>query len=406
MKKIVLFAALFCSLFVATAADSEPQHPFNAFLEKMQGIANQVYDFQAKKDTAQIIEKNYQAINFIESNRATLKAFLADRQINSMKNTFYYDLACINSRQGNTEAAIYHLSLAAKCDYDDWKHIIEDHDLDNIRSDARFGVIFSDIKSHFDFPTILKDAAPYTRNERRDTLPSFTYQSPSDSNLIRVREYFKLDSVTGRGDELSKIKNVLTYIHNLIRHDGQHSNPMHLNAIDMAEACKDGSRGLNCRGLAIVLAECYLSMGIPARYVTCFPKEYINDCHVINVVWSSQLKKWLWVDPTFNAWVTDENGQMLSIQEVRERLRDDRPLVLNDDANWNNTSKQTVDYYLREYMTKNLYYVSVSTNQEFGVEDPAVPNRPHFVDLMPTGFTDGSRHLIVNDDEWFWQAPK
>ena len=168
MKKIVLFAALFCSLFVATAADSEPQHPFNAFLEKMQGIANQVYDFQAKKDTAQIIEKNYQAINFIESNRATLKAFLPDRQINSMKNTFYYDLACINSRQVNTEAAIYHLSLAAKCDYDDWKHIIEDHDFDNIRSDARFGVIFSDIKSHFDFPTILKDAAPHTRNERRD----------------------------------------------------------------------------------------------------------------------------------------------------------------------------------------------------------------------------------------------
>ncbi|MBR5745139.1 MAG: transglutaminase domain-containing protein, partial [Muribaculaceae bacterium] len=283
---------------------------------------------------------------------------------------------------------------------------IEDHDLDNIRSDARFGVIFSDIKSHFDFPTILKDAAPYTRNERRDTLPAFSYQSASDSNLKRVREYFRLDSVAGNGDELSKIKNILTYIHNKIQHDGQHPNPVHLNAIDMAEACKDGSRGLNCRGLAIVLTECYLSMGIPSRYVTCFPKEYINDCHVINVVWSSQLKKWLWVDPTFNAWVTDEKGNMLSIQEVRERLRDDRPLVLNDDANWNNTSKQTVDYYLREYMTKNLYYVSVSTNQEFGVEDPAVPGHPHFVDLMPTGFTVGNHHLIVNDDEWFWQAPK
>ncbi|MBQ7211083.1 MAG: transglutaminase domain-containing protein [Muribaculaceae bacterium] len=406
MKKIVLFAALFCSLATATAANSEQQHPFNAFLEKMQGLAQQVYDSQAKKDTAQIVEKNYKAINFIESNRETLTKYLSNRQFNSMKNTFYYDLACIDSRQGNIEAAIYNLSQAAICDYGDWKHIIEDHDLDNIRSDERFKVIFDDIRSRFDFPTILKQAAPYTRNERRDTLPTFSYQSASDPNLKRVREYFRLDSVAGNGDEISKIKNVLTYIHNLIRHDGQHGNPIHLNSIDMAEACKDGSRGLNCRGLAIVLAECYLSMGIPARYVTCFPKEYIDDCHVINVVWSSQLKKWLWVDPTFNAWVTDENGQMLSIQEVRERLRDDRLLVLNDDANWNNDTKQTVEHYLREYMTKNLYYVSASTNQEFGVEDPDVAGYPHFVDLMPTGFIGDSRHLlIVNDDEWFWQAP-
>lgn len=32
----------------------------------------------------------------------------------------------------------------------------------------------------------------------------------------------------------------------------------------------------------------------------------------------------IWVDPTNNAWVTDENGTMLSVQEVRQRLRDSR----------------------------------------------------------------------------------
>ena len=80
------------------------------------------------------------------------------------------------------------------------------------------------------------------------------------------------------------------------------------------------------------------------------------DCHVINTVWSSELQKWIWVDPTFNAYVTDEDGVMLGIAEVRERLIDGRPLVLNKDANWNNESKQTKEHYLENYMAKNLYY--------------------------------------------------
>ena len=213
--------------------------------------------------------------------------------------------------------------------------------------------------------------------------------------------------MAGNGDEISRIKNILTYVHNLIRHDGNHANPDHPNAIDLAEACKDGSRGLNCRGLAIVLNECYLSMGIPARYVTCMPKEYINDCHVINAVWSRQLGKWLWIDPTWNAWVLDEQGNMLSIQEARECLRNGTPVMVNEEANWNNQSKQTTEEYLYNYMAKNLYYVEVSTNQEVGMEDPAIHTRPNFVSLMPTGFSlPEYRRLTVNDDKWFWQAPQ
>lgn len=35
----------------------------------------------------------------------------------------------------------------------------------------------------------------------------------------------------------------------------------------------------------------------------------------------------------------DENGTMLSIPEVRERMRTGLPLVLNKEANWNNKQK-------------------------------------------------------------------
>ena len=61
--------------------------------------------------------------------------------------------------------------------------------------------------------------------------------------------------------------------------------------------------------------------------------------------------------PTNNAWVMDENGIMLSVQEVRERLRDGRPVILNEEANWNNQQKITKEYYLDSYMAKNLYSI-------------------------------------------------
>jgi hypothetical protein len=249
-------------------------------------------------------------------------------------------------------------------------------------------------------------AKEYVRNERRDTLPSFTYMNADDSNLLRVRAYFRLDSVAGMGDELSKIKNLLTFVHNTIKHDGERPNPKRMNSIDLAEACKDGSRGLNCRGLAIVLNECYLAMGFKSRVVTCMPKVYINDCHAINVVYSESLRKWIWVDPTHNAWVTDENGTMLNIQEVRERLRTDSPLVLNEEANWNNYIRITKQEYLDQYMAKNLYYLSCILHNEYGQEDR--PYNPiKYVALMPIGYTNEMKagSYIVNDDEWFWQSP-
>lgn len=155
------------------------------------------------------------------------------------------------------------------------------------------------------------------------------------------------------GNELVTIKRILTYIHDKIRHDGQNGNPKGgNNSINFAEACKDGSRGLNCRGLATVLNECYLSMGIPSRVITCMPKTYINDCHVINAVYSSTLGKWLWIDPTNDAWVTDELGNLLSVQEVRARLRNGQPVQVNEEANWNNEKKTTTEDYLYEYMAK------------------------------------------------------
>ena len=140
---------------------------------------------------------------------------------------------------------------------------------------------------------------------------------------------------------------------------------------------------------------------------SCMPRKMVNDCHVINVVYSATLDKWVWVDPTFDAYVVDENGVMLSIQEVRERMRDGRPYFLNEDANWNNESPQTQKHYLDTYMAKNLYYLVCSDRSEFDTETWCEGKHPiYYVALIPEGYDcDREYHFMTTNDKWFWASP-
>jgi hypothetical protein len=230
---------------------------------------------------------------------------------------------------------------------------------------------------------ILKGAAAYNVKDRR-TIPTFTYQDKQDTNLVALRKGLHLDSIAGTGTETLKILNLLHWIHNLIPHDGQHENPVVKNAMSLVKTCKAEARGLNCRGLATVLNECYLALGIKSRFATCMPKDSVfDDCHVINLVYSSKRQKWIWIDPTNNAYVMDENGQLLSIEEVRERLVNNRPLILNPDANWNNRSTATKDDYLKQYMAKNLYRIECPVESQYDYETWQQGKQVAYVELLP-----------------------
>lgn len=230
---------------------------------------------------------------------------------------------------------------------------------------------------------ILKGAENYNFNDNR-FVPKFSYQSENNSNLIKIRKDLNLDSIAGKGNELSKIFNLLHWVHNIVRHDGSSNNPTLKNAIDLINICQKENRGLNCRMLATILNECYLSIGIKSRYVTCMPKETdFDDCHVINMVFSKDLDKWIWIDPTFDAYVMDDEGNLLGISEVRDRLIKGLPLVLNADANWNRESLQTKEYYLEYYMAKNLYRLKTPIVSEFNSETWKKETEIKYVELLP-----------------------
>jgi hypothetical protein len=229
----------------------------------------------------------------------------------------------------------------------------------------------------------LKKAEKYNLSDNR-FIPKFEYQSMDNPNLVRIRKDLKLDSIAGNGNEISKILNLLHWVHNIIRHDGSSNNPTLKNAIDLIKVCKTEKRGVNCRMMATILNECYLSMGIKSRYITCMPKETeFDDCHVINMVYSNDLKKWIWIDPTFDAYVMNEKGELLGLAEVRERLINGKTLILNPEANWNKKNSQTKEYYLETYMAKNLYRLETPLVSEYDSETWKSGKEITYVELLP-----------------------
>jgi hypothetical protein len=267
---------------------------------------------------------------------------------------------------------------------------------------------------------VLKTAGQYNLADKRE-IPRFTYQSKDKPELVALRTGFNLDSIAGKGNEVSKILNLMHWVHNLIPHDGNHDNPSVKNALSMIAQCKQEKRGLNCRGLATVLNECYLSLGIPSRFVTCMPKDSIfQDCHVINLVFSRELKKWLWIDPTNDAYVMNEKGELLDIREVRERLINGKPLILNPEANWNHMASQTKEEYLENYMAKNLFRLECPVESAYDYETWKNGKTVSYIELLPlntyrqlpqksietiqkTGTT--FTYYKTNNPDLFWRIP-
>lgn len=261
-----------------------------------------------------------------------------------------------------------------------------------------------DVKTHLE---ILKESPAYGKDNVEK--PDFIYAAPDDTLLTLSRERFNLDSIAGTGDDISRIKNLLYWVHDNIPHNGNNGlAPGRANLRNTYDSAVSNKCGYNCRALAICLTEALLAEGIPARYLTCESKAWDtdNDCHVICVAWSESLQKWVWADPTFAAYVTDENGLLLHPGEVRFRLQNDMPVILNKDANWNHRIAQTKEKYLDDYMAKNLYIISANTHNQAEPERESDHSQGKTVALVPSGSNYTNAHYITTDDEWFWQPPQ
>ncbi len=405
VRFLFLFVLIFCNAFLK----SQVVPVFEKYAIKQDSLMMKAYD---KRDTIEFkkllddLLLNYKALD----NEMQKKYEMVITGAN-------YDFACTFSIMGNKLKALEYLE---KSRYTNYKHMLVDTDLDNIRKEKRFKDCLKYAKDNSpDYLATLKNAAKY--NDKDNTAKSyFTYQSNDNANLKLLKDTYHLDSIAGTGNEISKILNLLHWVHNLVPHDGVIHNPDIMNAASMINVCKNENRGLNCWGLSVVLNECYLALGYKSRYVRCLPKDSTDtDCHVIVTVYSTTYKKWLWIDPTFDAYIMNENGDLLSIQEVRERLINSKQLIINPEANWNHKTSETKEEYLYKYMAKNLYRLESPINSEFDYETDLNGKLIKYMDLNPidyNGYKNSGRKakrglssydlVVTNNPNIFWANPE
>ena len=406
MKKVRFWAVLAIGFMSVMSLKAQSQR-MNEFQNEFSKYQTQYRELMHSGKHKEAMAPLASCIAMLDTTTIFKVSPIPEAAILEQKGLLYYDYACCYALVGQKKQALAALEQSVLLGYKDYNNMVNDNDLRSLRKDKKYLSLLAQVNDRQPL-SVLKKSAPYAKDAARQDI-LFRYQPKESKNLRMVRDYFKLDSVAGQGDELSKIINLLHFAHDNIRHDGGNQAFAELDAIDLYNCYKTTGKGVNCRQLAISLCEMYLSMGIPARYVTCMPADSLDyECHVINSVWSEQLQKWLYIDPTMDAWVTDDNGTMLSIAEVRERLINGQPLVLCETANWNHESQQTKEYYLETYMAKNLYYFVCKKLNRFNPESIYRNNDPaDDVRLIPVGFVNNNwKCATTTDPDIFWTKPE
>jgi hypothetical protein len=408
MKKLLLICSICLSASLANAQQNKESDDFNAYSTTAESDMHTAYN---SKDYAKAIslmnEWFYRYDKLSPGFKKNNPGYLPGMD---------YNMACYTAMNRQKAKAIAYLQKAVDAGYSNYANTLIDSDMNSLRDDKDFKIVLNKLRERGDYGYILKNSGSYNKKQKI-ALPVFTYQPASAPELVKLRKQFNLDSVSGTGNEISRFKNLLYWVHNVVKHDGNANNPPSKNAIDLIAVCKKDARGVNCRMMATILKDAFQSEGFKARIVTCMPKDTADfDCHVITVVWSKMLNKWVWMDPTFNAYVSDDKGNLLNIEEVRERLINGDPLVLNDDANWNNKTKQTKEDYLGRYMSKNLYWLACPTKSVWDLEThkPGMADI-EYINLYPGNFSTihdqpkrKSGDMIgyaSNNPDYFWQKP-
>ena len=80
----------------------------------------------------------------------------------------------------------------------------------------------------------------------------------------------------------------------------------------------------------------FLGLGICARAMSIMPMSpYDRDNHVVCEAYARDLGKWIMVDPTYGGYITDEQGNILNLMEMRECLSNRQTLCYSKNYNYN-----------------------------------------------------------------------
>lgn len=159
----------------------------------------------------------------------------------------------------------------------------------------------------------------------------FAVEAPDNPTLTELRERFRLDHVSGRGDDVERAVRLRDWLKSLFPHRTPYRMPP-WNALLILDRASRGVDAFICVHYSVALVQCCLATGMQARVVNLhrgiaehyrIGDEAVADPpvdeHVVVEVWSAEHQKWVMLDPDFDCHY-EQDGVPLSAWEIHEAL--------------------------------------------------------------------------------------
>jgi len=217
----------------------------------------------------------------------------------------------------------------------------------------------------------------------------YNYTIEHDLNNLKfdlLRSKYSILDVAGNGNDFSRATKLMQWVHdNVVHYGGGREVDLSKDSLSILNYTFGKGRvpGIFCYHIAIVFTECCLASGLIARTIHCKPFSPNDvDMHVVSMVYFNELGKWVLFDPNNNAYFTDKDGVALSPLEARY-------LLARDDIYIFGCKEKTLEWY-KQYMAKNLFYITYWANNTFG-RNSAENQKVYF--LTPSGFDVRDREI-------------
>jgi hypothetical protein len=272
------------------------------------------------------------------------------------------------------------------------------------------------IRENFENYRILLKQFPHYSAANPRWAWSFSYTNiAADQSLQALKKTYRLDSLTRNGNGLETCLKAMEWTFYRLLHRDSREFYGPFNALGILDFSIANRVTVNCLCHATVLTEVLLALGFKARMVSCLPVDLDPmDNHVVTTVYIPGLNKWVMLDPALCCYITNQDGIILSIPEIRQDFIDDAPLEICVGGRFRNlkapdsvsSSFDKTEY--RAYLHKNFFRF-MSAERPGPVRDGAV-----FYVLVPAGFLEPNTeqtvtnkggaqiHRITNNADFFW----
>lgn len=209
--------------------------------------------------------------------------------------------------------------------------------------------------------------------DRPDTVKTTFTCDMTSPRLKELSDTYDLPKIAGNGTTQEKAINLLAWLSKNVDHYGSYDNHVEQNSLALLKyAYRKGEKSaINCKALAVVLCEMLLSQGIPARTIWLMPGNPQDfDNHVVAIAYIKERDQWIFLDPSYNAYFTNDTGNILSIEQIRNAMIAGETLNLNKDAHYNGKTlagNDPKDYI--HYIAKDFFYFFSYQEESFGGRD-------------------------------------